>query len=279
MKIYCITHKKINGIQDLGLIPFGVGQSAYPSNYITENNGDNIAHKNYNYSETSFHYWYWKNMLHKKNDNDWFGMCQYRRYFIKKEYGSLIKNTFGKQGYYPNVKSFDHLETMLQKEPSTEWKNFDVILCEPWSLRVKSNMKIFKRGFKSLINDPLILFDKKKHTIKLHFEMCHGYDNLQTAINLLPLKDKTDFLNYISMSTELPGHCIFLSNNNRLIDSFYSDLFEWLFKCEKKFGFDMMGYGQQRIYSFLTERYMPFWFNKYAKIKYWPWLYCDISEF
>ena len=35
----------------------------------------------------------------------------------------------------------------------------------------------------------------------------------------------------------------------------------------------------QRIYSFLTERYTPFWFNKYAKVKYWPWVYCDITKF
>ena len=115
MQIYCITHKKINGIKELGLIPFGVGQSTYPSNYITENSGENIAYKNHNYSETSFHYWYWKNILPKKNDNDWFGMCQYRRYFVKKEYGDDIQNTFGKQGYYPHIKNFNDLENMLQK--------------------------------------------------------------------------------------------------------------------------------------------------------------------
>ena len=60
MKIYCITHKPIDGIKSLNLIPFGVGKTKFPSNYVIENNGDNIAHKNYNYSETSFHYWYWK---------------------------------------------------------------------------------------------------------------------------------------------------------------------------------------------------------------------------
>ena len=71
----------------------------------------------------------------------------------------------------------------------------------------------------------------------------------------------------------------FFSNKPKIIKNFYSDLFEWLFKCEKIFGFDLKGYGQQRIYSFLTERYMPFWFSKYAKVKYWPWIYCDITKF
>ena len=279
MKIYCITHKPINGIQSLNLMLFGVGKAKFPNDYIIENSGDNIAHKNYNYSETSFHYWYWKNILNQKKNNDWFGMCQYRRYFVKIEYKDLIKNVDGRQGYYPNIKNFEDLEKMLQKEPSPEWKGYDVILCEPWSVAVGSKMKLIKRGFKSIINDPLILLDKKKQNIKLHFEMFHGFDNLHRAINVMPQKDKEDFINYISKNNMLSGHCIFLSNNNKLIDNFYTDLFEWLFKCEAIFGFDLKGYDNQRIYSFLTERYTPFWFNKYAKVKYWPWVYCDITKF
>ena len=206
-------------------------------------------------------------------------MCQYRRYFVKTEYKDLIKNLAGEQGYYPYINNFVDLEKMLQKEPSSEWKGYDVVLCEPWSVAVRSKMKLVKRGIKSIINDPLILFDKRKQNIKLHFEMFHGFDNLRKAINVMPQKDKVDFVNYISKNNMLSGHCIFLSNNTKLIDNFYTDLFEWLFKCEAIFGFDLKGYDTQRIYSFLTERYTPFWFNKYAKVKYWPWVYCDITKF
>ena len=279
MNIYCITHKPIDGIKSLNLIPFGVGKSKFPDDYIIENTGENIAHKNNNYSETSFHYWYWKNILNNDLNNEWFGMCQYRRYFVKSKYKSLINNLNGKQGYFPNINNFKDLEEMLQKEPSHEWKGFDVILCEPWSVAVKSKLKLIKRGLKSLIRDPFIIFDKKKQNIKLHFEMFHGYENLHSAINVLPKKDKDDFLNYITKNTMLSGHCIFLSNNKKLINNFYSDLFDWLFKCENIFGFDLKSYDNQRIYSFLTERYTPFWFNKYAKVKYWPWVYCDITKF
>ena len=108
--------------------------------------------------------------------------------------------------------------------------------------------------------------------------MFHGYDNLKKALNILPDKDKDDFLNYITNNDMLSGHCIFMSNNPKLIKNFYTDLFDWLFKCESLFGFDLKEYGTQRIYSFLTERYTPFWFNKYAKVKYWPWVYCDIGK-
>ena len=85
MKIYCITHKPIDGIKLLNLIPFGVGKTEFPEGYVIENSGVNIAHKNYNYSETSFHYWYWKNILNQNVNGDWFGMCQYRRYFVKSD--------------------------------------------------------------------------------------------------------------------------------------------------------------------------------------------------
>ena len=277
MKIYCITHKPLTYIKDLNLTPFGVGISDFPKNFLVETNGQNIANKNKYYSETSFHYWYWKNILNSKPKDEWFGMCQYRRYFVKYEYKDQIDN-FNSQGHYPNINNLADLKKMLQLEPSNMWNNFDVILCEPWSLKVKSKAKLFKKGFRSLINDPSIIFNIKKQNIKLHFEMFHGYDNLQKAIKVLPKKDMKDFIDYISSNNMLPGHCIFFSKNNDLINSFYTDLFQWLFECEKVFGFNLRGYGNQRIYSFLTERYMPFWFNKYAKVRYWPWLYCDITK-
>ena len=277
MKIYCITHKPLDYINKLGLIPFGVGLNDYPNGYLEEKKGTNISNKNKYYSETSFHYWYWQNILKSKPKNEWFGMCQYRRYFVKYEYKDLIDNING-QGNYSKISNLDDLKNMLQLEPSNEWNDFDVILCEPWNITVKNKMKLLKRGFKSLIKDPSILFNKKKQNIKLHFEMFHGYDNLQKAISILPKKDKNDFVNYISSNNMLPGHCIFFSKNNELINKFYTDLFSWLFECEKIFGFDLEGYDNQRIYSFLTERYMPFWFDKYSKVRYWPWIYCDITR-
>ena len=209
MKIYCITHRPIKDINKLGLIPFGVGKSEFPSDYILENSGENIAYKNTSYSETSFHYWYWKNVLEKYDTDSWFGMCQYRRYFVKYKFKKYIDNSAGRQGFYPNINNINDLEKMLQKEPDEDWKNYDVILCDPWNVGVKKKSKLIKRGFRSLINDPLIFFDKRKHNIKLHFEMFHGYNNLKKAINELPKKDKKDFVKYITENTFLSGHCIF----------------------------------------------------------------------
>ena len=35
-------------------------------------------------------------------------------------------------------------------------------------------IKIIKRGWKNLIKDPTILFQKNKETISFHFDMHHG---------------------------------------------------------------------------------------------------------
>ena len=279
MNIYCITHKPLKQIEQLGLIPTGVGTKNFPPNYIIENTGENIAYKNKHYSETSFHYWIWKNILPKKRDHDWFGTCQYRRYFVKKENEKLIQVLKGKQGYL-QLNTLDELKNVLQTEPSNEWKNYDVVICNPFNVEVKKKMKLIKRGYKSIIKDPSIIFNKKKHTIKLHFDMFHGHGNLEKASNALPEKDRNDFMNFVTSKSWLSGHCIFFSNNADLLNKFYEDLFSWLFECEKIFGFkDLVGYDTQRIYSFLTERYMPFWFSKYAKTLTWPWVFCDITKF
>ena len=277
-KLFCITHKSIKNIEKIGLMPTGVGKNNFPSNYIIENSGNNIADKNFCYSETSFHYWIWKNLLPKANKDEWIGTCQYRRYFVKKEYANKIQYDGRQQGLYA-LNSVEHLKSILQLEPEKEWDNYDVILCKPWSVSNVKKMKLIKRGFRSLLKDPSIFFNKDKQSIKLHFDMNHGHGNLEKAANLLPEKDKKDFIDYVSTKTWLIGHCIFISKNKKIMDRFYNDLFSWLSNCEKIFGFKSNNYDTKRIYSFLTERYMPFWFEKYAKVLTWPWVFFDINKY
>ena len=45
---------------------------------------------------------------------------------------------------------------------------------------------------------------------------------------------------------------------------------------EEIFGFEELeGYDQKRLYAFLAERYMSFWFRKYSKFKEHPWIFID----
>ena len=49
--------------------------------------------------------------------------------------------------------------------------------------------------------------------------------------------------------------------------------------CEKLFGFDnLTGYDKKRLYAFLAERYLSFWFHKYARPIAWHWTFYDIEK-
>jgi hypothetical protein len=280
IKIFCITHKPLAEISNLGLIPFGVGKNEYPKNFLTETSGKNISSKNPYYGETTFHYWFWKNKLREDiEEGEWFGMCQYRRYFVKIENRNKILNSNGHQGFMKDLNNINQLKNILQLEANEQWKEYDVILCDPWSVEVEKFSKLFKKAKLELIKDPFLFFKKKKHNIRLHFNMYHGKFFLDKAISFLPQEDQESFLQYLTINTKLKGHCIFYSNKKKLVEKFYQNLFNWLFKCEKYFGIsNLTGYGQQRIYSFLTERYMPYWFEKNSKVLTWPWVYYDISK-
>ena len=57
-------------------------------------------------------------------------------------------------------------------------------------------MKLIKRGFKSILKDPQIFFDNSKQSLLLHFNMHHGYGNIEKAIKHLDEKDQNEFFNF-----------------------------------------------------------------------------------
>ena len=65
LRIYCVTNKKIDFLNNSCYRIAWVGKEKPLSNYILCNQGDNIFHKEKYYSELTFHYWYWKNLLNK----------------------------------------------------------------------------------------------------------------------------------------------------------------------------------------------------------------------
>ena len=61
-----------------------------------------------------------------------------------------------------------------------------------------------------------------------------------------------------------------------IVDQWFKVLFPWLFRCEKIFGFkNLKGYDTQRLYAYLAERYLSFWFEKYTKSLEWPWIFYE----
>jgi hypothetical protein len=105
--------------------------------------------------------------------------------------------------------------------------------------------------------------------------MHHGHGNLDRAIDVMNIKDRDDFRLYVNQNKSFNPHIMFISKSN-IIDLWFTDLFNWLFECEKLFGFkSLSGYDTTRLYAYLGERYLSFWFKKYTKYKEQPWILFD----
>ena len=264
LKMYCVTNKVLDFVDSTNYNIGWVGQEKPPKNYILCNSEDNIFFKEKYYSELTFQYWYWKNKLDLQ-DESWIGFCQKRRFWInKKSINDEIEGNF-----FSNH--------VLQSVPD-EWSGFDSVICEPIYVNKVKKMKMIKRGFKSIIRNPSIFFNEEMQSLKFHFDMHHGYGNLNKAISLLNYEDRADFLNYSNNSISYNPHIMFITRPS-IINRWFEALFPWLFRCEKEFGFrNLRGYDTKRLYAYLAERYLSFWFNKYTKTIIWPWKFFDTSQ-
>ena len=71
---------------------------------------------------------------------------------------------------------------------------------------------------------------------------------------------------------------MFFCKSNKLLENYFSSIFSWLEACENFFGFDLKGYAKIRIYAFLAERYLSYWFNKYSEPLSWPIFFFDTNK-
>ncbi len=261
LEIYCVTDKELPFLEKSNYKLAGVGRSEFSSKYIKCDNLDNIYHKEKNYSELTFHYWFWKNQLPSKDDNTWIGFCQKRRFWRAE------KN-------YTN--DYNILDVILKDTPD-EWKNCEAVICEPIYLGTKLS-KLLKRGWKNVINKPSLLFSHKEISVKIQFDMHHGHGVLDRAIDVMDIKDRDDFRNFVNTKNFYNPHIMFISKK-KILNRFFQDQFDWLTKCEKIFGFNKLkNYDQTRLYAFLAERFVSFWYKKYSKSIEWPWVFFENKE-
>ena len=265
--MYCITinDSHFSKISELGYVPVGLGKNIFSSSFLRDNIGNNISEKNPYYGEYTFHYWLWKNDLENLKD-DWIGFCQYRKFWVLKN--KVIK--------YKNL--LELKENILNAIPKN-LIDFDSILGEPMFVNQFKLMKLIKKDLKKILRNPSFLFDKNKRNIKFHFDLMHGEGNLDKAINLLDKKDKSDFREFVNNNVSFNPHNMFICKSKNTLKKYYEDIFPWLKRCESEFGFDLHGYGLRRIYGFLAERYMSYWFQKYTKTTKLPIISADITLF
>ena len=270
LKMFCVTmnSKHLNFIKDIKYIPVGVGTEDFSKEFFRDNTGINISEKNKYYGEYTFHYWLWKNYLDTNflGTNSWIGFCQYRKFWSIKG-DNLLPN------------SIDELKPLILTEIPKIYDDYDVILGDPYFINQLKIMKFLKHGFKIIAKNPTYLFDKNKRNIKFHFDLMHGYKNLDKAIELLDADDRKDFNEFVNSKTYFNPQNMFICKSKKILKNYYSTLFPWLERCEKIFGFkNLKGFGQIRIYTFLAERFMSYWFQKNSKTKTMPIVFYDIRK-
>ena len=262
--MYCLSlnNSHLNTIKKMNYIPVGLGTDKFDMEWTRDNSGNNISHKNKFYGENTFHYWIWKNHLKECFKEKWLGFCHYRRFWVKD----------------PKISNFKDLKSNIIQEIPNEWNNYDVILGNEYFVNQTKISKIIKHGRKQLIKNPFVFFSRKTMTIKVHFDMYHGFGNLDKAIDLLDDNHREEFRKFVNSSTSFNPHIMFITKP-KIADEWFKNLFSWLFKCEKIFKFnDLKGYDTKRLYAYLSERYLSFWFKRYTNYKVWPWRFLELDK-
>ncbi len=259
---YCISHKNLNFLDSLNINMVGSGNYSknpdfYNKNWLKDDNGENISFKNKSFGTLTSHYWFWKNMLQSHKKDDWIAFCHYRRFWVKKNVGPTIDIKDLKNNLLNSIpKNDDHYETFLPKKIFVNKVKFT---------------KLIKKGYKNYLRDPSILFNNRKNNIELHFDMFHGFQFLSKATDVMSLEDRSDFKSYGKLDSFHPFQ-IFICKPHTL-SLLYQKTFDWIFECEKVFeDYTLKGYGQERLYDFLAERFFSFYFEKYTKNKIIPYV-------
>ena len=270
LKMFCLSLEPnhYEFIKKLEYIPVGLGDKNFNNNWFSDKSGKNISEKNKYYGEYTFHYWLWKNYLDSNFDDtdSWIGFCQYRKFWSTTGDNLLLN-------------SIDEVKPLILKEVPKSYDNYDVILGDPYFINQLKIMKFLKHGFKIIVKNPSYLFDKNKRNIKFHFDLMHGYKNLDKSIELLDGDDRKDFNEFVNSRTYFNPQNMFICKSKKILKNYYSTLFPWLERCEKVFGFkNLKSFGQIRIYTFLAERFMSYWFQKNAKTKTMPIVFYDIRK-
>ena len=244
MKTFCLSifNSNYEDLKKLNLIPVGLGNENFNQNWMNDKGKINISHKNSNFGEYTFHYKLWKNENLKYSN--WIGFCSYRRFWTNL--------------YSADLNSFSNLKKIIIKKPPNNWSNFEVILGSPLIFKKIKNIKLIKRNPIEILKKPSVLF--KKNTLEDQFRIFHGSYYLDIALKLLPDIYRDNFIKYLN-GYQLHPYNMFICKNTDILYQFYDTIFPWLFECEKIFkDKKLYGYDKQRIYGFLAERFMPFWF-------------------
>ena len=264
----CLNSHHLENLKKLNYIPVGLGKNEFSNEWLRDNTGENISEKNSYYGEYTFYYWLWKNLLGKTSSGTWIGFSGYRYHWSQDnkihsdELNKIITN--------------ENFSKFILKEIPNEWNNYDVILGEKMYVNNWKLSKIVKHAKGKFFCNPTF-FLKKNQNIKLHFDVFHGDGYLDKAISLMDKEERKGFEDFVLNECSFNRENLFFCRSPMIMDNYFKSVFKWLGKCEEVFGFNSDAYSQKRIYAFLAERYLSFWFQKNTKYLVWPIFFYDTN--
>jgi len=264
--MFCLTlnPNHLSKIKRLDYVPVGLGPANFSNEWLTDKSKNNISEKNPFYGEYTFHYSIWKEM-YENIKTDWVGFCQYRKFWFTRDAEK-------------SVDSFEDLNSRVLKKIPEKIESFESILGDPFYVNQFRFKKFIKRNLVTMVKNPSLLLFKNKRNINFHFDMWHGKGNLNKAIEMLDEREKNDFKIFVNKNVSFNPHNMFVCKKEFLL-RYYDSVFPWLEKCEKIFGFpDANNYGLKRIYGFLAERYISYWFKKYTNHRTMPIFFKDLTN-
>jgi len=271
LSMFCLSlyGEHLNNLKKINYIPVGLGENNFNNEWLRDNTKQNISNKNKYYGEYTFHYWFWKNMIDDISDKNWIGFCAYRRYWAN--HNNMKSNELNKI-----INNQNFREHVLQ-DVKNDWSNYETILGEriPFG-KIKLSKIIKNGGIKSILRN-LNSFIKNQTTVKFHFDIFHGNEKIDKAIDLLEIKERSDFRIFIN-NQSFNKENMFICRSKKIIKEYYNSVFPWLQRCENIFGFNLNAWHEIRIYAFLAERYLSYWFNKYTRVKEWPIFFYDTKK-
>tara|TARA_B110000971_G_scaffold174914_1_gene180032 strand:+ start:6704 stop:7567 length:864 start_codon:yes stop_codon:yes gene_type:complete len=266
LEIYCITSEKIDFLENLNL-KIIVGGAAnknkdFPINWLLDNSNINISLKNENFGSLTSIYWIWKNELKKYKENTWVGVSHYRRFWLKEKHDKTITLTNLNKNLLDNISEKD--------------LNYDAFIASPQNLQGFKLIKLLKKAPKNIFKNPMILLDKNKHNINLHFDMFHLHGGLVNAASVMNNEQHKDFLNFINTETEIFSPFSIFILKKKKFNELCNTLFTWIFNCQNIFDVNkLQGHGQTRLFDYLAERYISYWIKRNTNYKISPFVFID----
>lgn len=250
MKMFCITHKRVDWLEDVGVIPLVVGGAPdVPRHWLRDDSLDNISKKNKNYCELTGQYWVWRNVLPTLGDDELVGFCHYRRFFSLDDVPKL-KSTVGREEL---VNLSDESWERVFKTTGAS-----VILAEPErlpSLALNRRLKLIRQqGVRiSALWRPSCLW--------YQFALHHDPMDLVRAIQALDgTAHQVPFKEYLLRPNRMHSYNMYVASKKAISD-YFDVLFPWLSRCEDLINLEGRTPYQARIFGFLAERFASYYFS------------------